>query len=265
MDFLDTSGYAVIPVQSTIIPIDAKNRGEARPSEKTQLVQTLDERQADEGNLVLEIKATAHGLVPQLETLVDLDQNDFEVVEIDDQGLSVTQFEKDSSDPHIISERIWTVKMSAKSADQTASVFTFPVANIKGTEVSYQRYDDADLIESQGTVELAGTYIQPQRNWLWAAPLIGLGLAGVALLIARSARHRQPHQPTGRYQMPTEVTPFSVLGLLRHIESNNGLKPEQRGKLHFSIQQLERHYFDTPNPTEPNLEQIAREWIQQAK
>ncbi|MDG2384003.1 MAG: hypothetical protein P8N76_20190 [Pirellulaceae bacterium] len=265
LDFLDTSGYAVIPVQSAIIPIDAKDQGEPRPSEKMQLVQTLDERQADEGKLILEIKATAHGLVPQLETLIALEQNDFEVVEIDDQGLSVTQFEKDSSDPRIVSERLWTVKMSAKSPDHTANSFTFPVANITGTEVSYQRYDDADLIESQGTVELAGQYSQPNRSWIWAAPLIGLGLVGVALLLVRSSRPRQPQQQTGRFQMPNEVTPFSVLGLLRHIESNNELRPEQRSELQSSIQRLEKHYFDAPSAAEPNLEQIAREWIQQAK
>ena len=65
--------------------------------------------------------------------------------------------------------------------------------------------------------------------------------------------------------MPNEVTPFSVLGLLRHIESNNELRPEQRSELQSSIQRLEKHYFDAPSAAEPNLEQIAREWIQQAK
>src|SRR5262249_15556770 len=47
LDFLDTSGYAVIPVESPIVPIDASAAaGEPRPCENLKVVQTLDERHA---------------------------------------------------------------------------------------------------------------------------------------------------------------------------------------------------------------------------
>ena len=65
--------------------------------------------------------------------------------------------------------------------------------------------------------------------------------------------------------MPEEITPFSVLGLLRNIEHNNGLQPPQRDELNASIERIESHYFDKASPTEPDLKQIAETWIRQAK
>jgi hypothetical protein len=49
--------------------------------------------------------------------------------------------------------------------------------------------------------------------------------------------------------------------LLRDIEHNNGLAPSEKQELASSINHLERHYFQTPQPQEPNLEQIASKWV----
>jgi hypothetical protein len=63
LDFLDTSGYLVLPVESPTLPIDSRaSKPESRPVRKLQITQTLDERQAEKGKLLLEIKATAIGL-----------------------------------------------------------------------------------------------------------------------------------------------------------------------------------------------------------
>ena len=68
LDFMDTSGYVVLPVESPTIPVDATPaKGSVRPFEKLQITQTLDERQATDGKLILEIKAAARGLVPDLD------------------------------------------------------------------------------------------------------------------------------------------------------------------------------------------------------
>ena len=70
-DFMDTSGYVVLPVESPKLAIDAsKAKAEERPYRDLTITQMLDERRADEGVLVLEIKAVAHGLIPELNTLV---------------------------------------------------------------------------------------------------------------------------------------------------------------------------------------------------
>ena len=65
LDFLDTSGYVILPIESPALPLDADPAQRQRgPCRKLQITQTLDERQADKGKLILEVKATALGLVP---------------------------------------------------------------------------------------------------------------------------------------------------------------------------------------------------------
>ena len=95
--------------------------------------------------------------------------------------------------------------------------------------------------------------------------MVGIGIIGLAWVIA--ARSRRPETTAGqsRFQMPEEITPFSVLGLLRNIEHNNGLQPAQRDELNASIKRIESHYFDKASPKEPDLQQIAETWIRQAK
>ena len=92
-DFMDTSGYVVLPVESPKIAINA-NQSEIRPFRDLTLTQTVDERRADEGILVLEIKAVAHGLIPPLEDLVTFRPSGFQVVSTDDQGVSVTTIDQ---------------------------------------------------------------------------------------------------------------------------------------------------------------------------
>ena len=51
LDFLDTSGYAILPVASPILPIDASEHV-ARPFDKLAITQILDERQSEDGKLL---------------------------------------------------------------------------------------------------------------------------------------------------------------------------------------------------------------------
>ena len=90
LDFLDTSGFVVLPIQSTAIPIDSAPDKMPRPYEKLAITQTLDERRAEEGKLILELKATAHGLVPPLAEMLDVRVDGFEVTDVEDDGVSVS-------------------------------------------------------------------------------------------------------------------------------------------------------------------------------
>ena len=51
--------------------LPATPAGDPRPVEKLTVTQTLDERQADKGKLILEVKADGVGLVPDLDELCD--------------------------------------------------------------------------------------------------------------------------------------------------------------------------------------------------
>ena len=125
LDFLDTSGFAVLPVESPAVPLDARQeKGPPRPATKVQITQTLDERQAGAGKLLLEIKATANGLVPELEQIVEVAPAGFTVVKAEDQGVSVVRFEEESDAITISSERICLLTLQA-SADRTLAPETF--------------------------------------------------------------------------------------------------------------------------------------------
>ncbi len=147
LDFMDTSGYVVLPVESPTIPVDASPaKGAIRPFEKLQLTQTLDERQAAQGKLIVEIKAVAHGLVPDVDQLVSLDQPGFEREKIDDQGVSVTKFDQESPATVIDSERTWLVTYHAAPGQaKPPDLFRFASAKVDGAEQIFQRYVDADL------------------------------------------------------------------------------------------------------------------------
>lgn len=266
LDFLDTSGYAILPIESEAIPIDAlTDAPDPRPAKVTQVIQTLDERQADEGKLILEIKATAQGLAPNSESLFgDLAFEEFEVQKIDDQGVSVNKFDGDSTDAAVLSDRTWLVSLSAKKGAGQPKVFEFPnlMEDWKGAEEVYQRYVDADLATVTNVVELEEKYGKFQ---LWqiiaisAAGVVGLLLfVGLILLVSRSGQKEEVAN-----QLPEDLTPFGVLAALRDIHQNNGLQPARKKELGESINRLEEHYFGSRNQSdgEPDLKQIANDWL----
>src|SRR6185503_17946536 len=67
LDFSDSRGQVVLPVKSPVVLLDARpERVPARPLDKLEIVQMLDDRELAQGRVALEIKATANGLVPEL-------------------------------------------------------------------------------------------------------------------------------------------------------------------------------------------------------
>ncbi len=237
LDFMDTSGYVVLPVESPAIPVDAAPpSGAVRPFEKLQVTQTLDERQAGDGKLILEVKAAARGLVPELDQILSLERSGFRVDKVDDQGVAVSKFDQDTESIVIDSERTWLVSYRA-DADQSKppSTFRFASASVDGAEMTYQRYVDADLAKVGPEVSLEERYEQPRRTWIWwtGGGLLAVAFIGIAFVKLRTRTRAVVAQ---RYLMPEPVTPFTVLGLLREIQQNNGLPAPQMNELAGSIQ-----------------------------
>ena len=264
LDFLDTSGYVIMPVESPAVPIDALAAGpSARPFAKMQVTQTLDERQAKDGKLILEVKATARGLVPPLEEVVDVRPGGFRVTKADDQGLSVSRFDPDGEGNAILSERTWLVTMeAAPGLRERPKTFAFPTPKDADAATTYQRYVDADLAAVGPEIDLEASYGTPSRAGLWW--LIGTPAALLVVgLLAWRLRPRRPAVASSRFPMPDPVTPFSVLGLLRDIERNDGLPDPKKRELSASIQHLEAHYFAAPGAEAPDLHHIARTWVGQ--
>ena len=272
LDFLDTTGYVVLPVESAAISVDCSpKRGDSRPLSNVGLTQTLDEREAKVGKLTLEIKAVGQGIIPPLEELVDLSFADFEVKNIDDNKLSVSKFDESSSEPVVLSQHLWTVTLQDRTdqAATTAREFQFASVKIEPRESLYQRYDDADLKAVEQIVTLEQTYDKPQtsRTFLYVGILFAIVCAaGVgAFFLWHRSPTSQPQAATN-WHVPEDITPFSVLTLLKSIERNNGLSAQSKSDLTRSITQIERYYFaDHRESSAPDLASEARTWVSKAR
>lgn len=265
LDFLDTSGFVVMPIASSVVPIDASSPQQPRPYHDLNVVQTLDERQASDGKLLLEIKATAKGLVPELTQILPLEFDDFDVGTIDGQPVLATEFDPESEEIQMLTDRSWVVELTPKEKDATSDTFVFPSVLDDAAGITYQRYQDADLVKVEQTVTLERTYAQQDWSFLWwLIPLAGLATTGlVGLLIWAS---RRPQEVGTGIHVPQDINPFTVLALLKQIRQRNGIAPREVPALDQSIVDLEEFYFGQRNGhPEPDLGHIAKAWVAKTK
>lgn len=264
LDFLDTSGFFVMPVESPIVPIDCRDKvGEARPVESLTVIQTLDERQAEKGTLTLEVKATGLGLVPELSDLCgDLKPEGFEVAKTDDQGLGVKKFEEDSDKNVVLSERTWLVTLKgAEGLDQLPKAFQFPGVKIPTKEKIFQRYVDADLVPVEQTVGLEKAYGKKSNAWM-VTLLAGLGgfvTTCGAVLYFRPKKTSTQDGPV----LPEVLDPFLAAGLLREIRERSSLTPEQRASISRDLSTIEQQHFSADQAADKNadLRALVGKWI----
>ena len=272
MDFLDTTGYVVLPVETPALPVDCgAERGDARPVSELSLTQTLDEREAKDGKLSLEVKAVGRGLIPPLEDLVDLQLDDFEVISVEDNKLSVSKFDPDSPEPAVLSEHLWTVSLKDRhdASVRKDRTFSFAASRVEPRESFYQRYDDADLKTVEQTVTLVQDYDQPVSSGykLIGSIVVGLlCLAGTAGYFLYRSKTSAITPSAALWQVPEDITPFSVLTLLKSIEKSNGMPADAHAELAQSIAQIERYYFaNDADLVRPDLGSEARTWVGKAR
>ncbi len=267
LDFLDTSGYVVVPVESAAVVIDAsKEKGTPRPVEDLQITQTLDERQADDGKLIVEITAKAKGLVPDLDEILDLERENFEVVNVDDQGVLPASFDEDSNEIQILSDRSWTVEYKAKTESGELGKFAFSGSKMEDVGVKFQRYDSADLVAAEQEVELEKNYAAFSWTFLfWLIPLVFVGLLVIAGLIYFGNEPKTVEQK--RFNIPEDINPFTVLSLLQDIRQHNGIDTKEKSELDTSINRVQKYYFakDVTKDQEEDLVSLANRWVTRAK
>ncbi len=265
LDFLDTSGYVVMPIATPIVPIDASNPQQPRPYTDLSVVQTLDERQAADGKLILEVKATAKGLVPELDKILDIKVPGFEVKSTDGQPVLPTEFDPESEEIRMLTDRSWSVELAAIPGSEVPKQFQFASVLDANVTPVYQRYQDADLVKVEQTVDLEKQYAKRDWSFLWwAIPLIAASLLCAIGLIIWVAR--RPTVVTYSVRLPEEINPFTVLALLKHIKGRNGIAPREVPALDQSIIDLEAFYFGQRNGhSEPDLHHIASAWVAKAR
>ena len=203
-------------------------RAPVRPFEKLQIIQTLDERQAKDGKLILEVKATALGLVPDLDTIVYARSP--RIPGREDRRSGGLGFEirpRQRGDPDRFRAHLaGRVPRGRRPGEASRDV------SIRLGEGRWRRARLSALRRrrpGQGRAGgLARIAVRPAAYaWLgWiGGGLLALALAAASIWKFRSGPRRRTVE---RFQMPELVTPFSVLGLLREIQHKNGFSAPKR-------------------------------------
>lgn len=268
LDFFDQRGQVVLPVESSIVLLDARpEHGAARPVSQVAVTQILDDREAAAGRLTLDVRATGRGVLPELKDLLDVSLAGFTITKTNDSSVNVTKLDTEGDDLASLTERSWVFELRPEGQGKGPALFRFPPAKAKGIELTYKRYADADLVEVKPELALAGLRLRPDFTWLWV--LLGLAMAGGAATFAvrRRLAVRPAEAGEAAYAMPAQVTPFTALTLLRRIQADDrlALADERRGELARTIRELEQGYFARPTNGSPNgdLTRLLQTWLPQ--
>lgn len=267
LDFQDRRGQVVLPVESSIVLLDARpERGAPRPATKLVVTQILDDREAAAGKLTLDLRATGRGVLPELNELLDVSLAGFTVVKTNDSGVAVTKLDTEGDDLAALSERSWVFELQPAGSGKGPASFKFPAAKASHLEVTYKRYADADLVEVKPEVALAGLRLRPDLTWLWVTLLAAATAAAVWWHIRRGRAQAIEADAAPAYVIPVDVTPFTLLNLLRRIQGDERLplSAQHRDELVSTIRDLERDYFGPRRNGDPtrDLSALARRWVE---
>ena len=192
-----------------------------------------------------------------------MDQENFEVLDIEDQGVLASKFDEDSNSPQILSERSWSVEYRGVEGKGESADFDFGVPVMADITSNYQRYEDADLVDVEPTVSLDRKYGSSAGwNFLWLLPL----LAVIAVLVGVFWRGKPVAQTQARFEVPEEINPFTVLTVLRDIKKRNGISDQQSEALNHSINRVESFYFGRSQQdlAAEDLKALAEQWVRES-
>ncbi|WP_425619384.1 hypothetical protein NA78x_003124 [Anatilimnocola sp. NA78] len=279
LDFFDRDGKVVIPLPSTPILIEiAADAPSRRTAANVAITEIIDARElAEHKRLKLDVIATANGLVPDLEDLVDLQALGLKVTNVDNrEGLHVSELHSGDDGLYAKSERNWTVELDPSPLLQGAKErveFQFPRPKSEAIAITYRTYKDMDPVEAAAKVTLvegqeAAALTEP-NYYVWIGgglvALMAIGLV-VAKLLWTKPVHANKVAPA--FVAPREATPFAVATLLHRIRHSPiaNLTEAQQTELDREISSLERASFapeSSPGSTR-DLQSLAERWVRTA-
>lgn len=285
LKFIDLSGPVTIPATSaeTLIKMVATPMP-ARPASKVEITETFDTRQFPiNGGLTLEIKATANGLVPELDDLLDLAafKQGVEIRQISPhEGLQLKELNTWGETVAPRSERLWTLTLNGdpiRAADRPADL-SLPAAKSKDFLVQPQTYKDLDLVPLPGlsvrvdrvaAVSGAALSVPGHRPmwWLSVGGAVVVGLVGLLFLLLRSRRTAEIPIPRARdvFKMPAQVDAFAVVALLRRLGASPlvRLNASQQSELTSDVERLQQACFGGSGQplSEAELRRVVDKWL----
>ncbi|MEM9478369.1 MAG: hypothetical protein AAGA58_01765 [Verrucomicrobiota bacterium] len=265
LDFLDSSGYVILPISSAKIPLDG-NPDETlqRPFADLEVTQTFNE-----DDMQLEVRATAKGLVPAFENLLDFDPEGFEVAETDAQPLGIIEMDSEGDIPAAISERTWVLKLAQKeeATAEALAKFEFGEPKVETKGSIFQTYEDVDLVESGPVLRLAGMGAPVIGKSMWPWLISGAALLVILLGIFMFWPRGDRETAEERYAVPSELTPFTAVSLLRRMEQDADFPEKHLAGLREEAGAIEAAYFDSgsePSSSGIDLESTLQKWIKRA-
>lgn len=283
LKFMDLSGPVTVPAESaeTLIKVAAEN-APPRPLSKLEITQTLDTRQLlINGSLLLEVKATATGLVPELEQLVDLDglKRALNVKAINaHEGLQIKELNTWGDNVTARSERLWTVFLDGNPirAAKEQRDFQFPALKAKEASPVYQSYNDVDLITlPQGSLKIgrahSGDAAEQKASesllpkFLFAGVLLAAGGALTFGLRKKTAGLAPKAGLHPEFKMPADLDGFAAVSLLERIRRNASARFEkkQQEDLQQDLTRIQQACFGagTGGMPEAELRGIVQKWL----
>ena len=286
LEFLDMTGPVTIAAESAETMIKVTDRpSPPRPFERLEVTQTLDTRNlTTSGEILLEVSATASGLVPELDEVLDLVPlgERCPIVRVDAQdGALVRQLNSWGDRIHAVSERQWTVVLdgSAAAAPGQGIELELPPAKPADAAVTYRTYVDMDLVDLDGPIVAIGSaaaeheppplVASVERRLLAGGIAVGAVVLVVALAgIIRWARGPSKRPPRARdvFRMPAAVDGFVVVRLLRAMDASDlvRLPDKRRAQMQEDIDRIEQSCFRRNGATEMSedeLKGVARKWL----
>jgi len=284
--FIDLSGPVTIPATSaeTLLKV-AAGKPSPRPADKVEVTQTLDTRQfAINGSLSLEVAATASGLVPELEDLLDLSPlaavaKVRQVTSID--PLMVKELNTWGEKVAPRTERRWSITVDGdaiRAADKATDV-PFPTVKAANTTTVWRTYQDIDpVVLSKASVLLdrvkvaqGAGYVPPVAEDYSAYLYVGLAaVTAFVVWITLRKRDTGPRPPRARdvFKLPATVDGFSVVALLRKLGASPLVKftAAQKSELQQDIERVQTGCFGGTATLSPaDLKTVAEKWLRQLR
>ncbi len=270
--FEEPTGRVVIPIESSMVMINAREKAPLSDKIKgLSVTQVVDEREMENGQVLLEITATSNEMLPDFDTLFKADWGILERRDISDPGQQVTKLDTSENNFEPTIQRSWMIDL-ALPAESTAKdvVFEFPAVLSQADEVIYKRYNDADLETVGPKIAL---HVPRQQMATVAVVLYTIGTILVIAIIAAAIYFLRkfsggPVDEEHDYHLPPQPTPFAITHLLRRIQSDASLSltDEHRRELVTEISNIEQACFaPDAQGADVNLESLARKWVRQAR
>jgi len=268
LDFVDQYGAVILPLRSQVVLVNSRaSQPPARRVAELKIKQTLDDREIDKESVRLEIDATGKGIIGDLDNMLDVGKEHLSGLTIKNiiaHDQEVASLDTTGEEIQPVSRRSWVVELELPS-DKSVTEFSFPTATAADkAEVSYERYADADIVTVASVVPLDGGRFTTKTN-LWMFAVAG----GIAVLVVVGFLLRRFLTPAATdsqhaYQMPTELTPFSLVVMLKrmHADPRLSFSAADRSSLGTTIEQLELRFFSGRETSEAvDLRAVLDPWL----